>query len=204
MSIERHQALTEQRVKAYGELFGCTPSAAFSPYDLFPSPDERFPIDVLVYTLETRSGDVDVAVTNGMSDQRLADPARPHEWTRRELIQYFPKCTRDHARRLHDMAWTPLVDEFYLDWGDSIAWPHPAVAGTPWNNAFFLLPLIASHRDFVFEVEGDQASLLWHIPISDAELEYKREHGTDALIDRLEAVKLPWIFDESNRPPLVE
>ena len=57
-----------------------------------------------MYTLETGSGDIDVAVTNGMSDQRMADPGEPHEWMRRELIQYLPKCTEAHARRLHDMS----------------------------------------------------------------------------------------------------
>jgi hypothetical protein len=29
-------------------------------------------------------------------------------------------------------------------------------------------------------------------------------HGADALIDRMEAVELPWVFDENNRPSLLE
>jgi hypothetical protein len=44
------------------------------------------------------------------------------------------------------MAWLPLFDGFYLDSHLSVAWEHPAVPGTPWKNAFFLLPLIRSHR----------------------------------------------------------
>ncbi len=68
----------------------------------------------------------------------------------------------------------------------------------------FLLPLIKSHREFAFEVEGDKASFLWHVPISDEERAYKQEHGADALIDHMEAVGLPWVFDENNRPSLVE
>jgi hypothetical protein len=56
----------------------------------------------------------------------------------------------------------------------------------------------------VFEVEGDTASFLWHIPISDEERVYRQEHGTDALTDRMEAVDLPRVFDENNRPSLVE
>jgi hypothetical protein len=201
---ERHEALTAVRSEAYAGLFGCMPSAIFSPHALFKRPDERFPIDVLVYTLETESGDIDVAVTNGMSDQRMADSGGPHEWHRRELVQYFPRCTEDHARRLHDMAWLPLFDRFYLDSHHSISWPHPAVAGTPWKNASFLLPIVRSHRDFRFEVEGDEASFLWHIPISDEEWAYQRRHGPEALIDRMQAVGLPWVFDEGNRPALVE
>jgi hypothetical protein len=47
-------------------------------------------------------------------------------------------------------------------------------------------------------------TFLWHIPISDKERAYKLEHGADALIDRPEAVNLPWVFVEENRPALVE
>ena len=202
--LEKHNELTVVRTKAYGDLFGCTPSTVFPPHVLFKKPDERFLIDIFVYTLETKSGDIEVAVTNGMSDQRMAPPDYPQEWFRRELIQYLPKCTEGHARRLHDMAWLPLFDNFYLDSHHSVAWEHPAVEGTPWKNAFFLLPLIKSHREFMFDVEGDGVSFLWHIPISDEERVFKQEQGTDALIDRMGAVKLPWVFDENNRPSLVE
>ena len=52
MSLEKHKALTAVRAKAYIELVGCPPSAVFAP------PDERFLIDILVYTLETESGDI--------------------------------------------------------------------------------------------------------------------------------------------------
>src|SRR5207244_5019967 len=45
--------------------------------------------------------------------------------------------------------------------------------------------------------------LLWHIPISDEERAFKQEHGSNALLDRMDKVKLPWLFDESNRPSLV-
>ena len=202
-TFEKHRTLTACRAKVYEELFGSGPTAVFPPHALFRKPDERFLIDIFVYTLATSTGEIEVAVTNGMSDQRLSEPDYPLEWHRRELIQYFPKCTEGHARRLHDMAWLPLFDEFYLDSHHSIAWEHPAVPGTPWKNAFFLLPLIKSHRNFVFEVEGDKVSFLWHIPISDEERAFKRENGTDALIDRMEAVDLPWVFDEKNRPAMV-
>ena len=79
MSQEKHKALTAVRARAYDELFGCTPSAVFPPHALFKKPDERFLIDILVYTLGTGSGEINVAVTNGMSDQRMADPSHPHE-----------------------------------------------------------------------------------------------------------------------------
>jgi hypothetical protein len=185
-------------------LFGCKPSTVYPPTALFKKPDERFVIDIFVYPQETQCGDIEVAVTNGMSDQRMAEAAYPTGWHRRELIQYFPKCTEGHARRLHDMAWLPLFDDFYLDSHHSIAWEHAAIAGTPWKNAFFLLPLIESHREFMLKVEGDKVPFLWHIPISDEERDFKRVQGAAALVDRMGAVELPWIFDESNRPSLLE
>jgi hypothetical protein len=204
MPHEKHQALTVVRARAYEELFGCNPSTAYPPHALFKKPDERFHIDVFVYELETEFGVIEVGVTNGLSDQRMVDPNYPKEWQRRELIQYFPKCTEGHARRLHDMAWLPLFDEFYLDSHHLIAWEYPAITGTPWKNAFFLLPIIYHHKGFVCEVEGDKVSFLWHIPISENERIFKQEQGTDALIDRMEAVNLPWVFDEKNRPNLLE
>ena len=203
-ALERHKRLTVHRATAYALLFGGPPTSVFPPHALFKKPDERFLIDVFVYPLKTNTGDIEVAVTNGMSDQRMVAADNPQCWSRREMIQYFPKCTEGHARRLHDMAWLPLFDGFLLDSHHSVAWEYPAVEGTPWKNAFFLAPLIRPHREFVCEVEGDPVTFLWHIPISDEELAFKQEHGADALIDRMETVDLPWVFDEENRPALVD
>jgi hypothetical protein len=204
MSPGNHDECTAVRAKAYADLFGCSPAAVFPPHALFKKPDERFPIDIFVYTLATGTGDIDVAVTNGMSDRRMVDPDDPQCWSRRELIQYFPKCTEGHALRLHDMAWLPLFDSFLLDTHHSIAWQHAAVEGTPWKNAVFLAPIIKPHRLFVCELEGDPMTLLWHIPISEEERAFKQEHGAVELIERMQAVNLPWVFDEANRPSLVE
>jgi hypothetical protein len=47
-------------------------------------------------------------------------------------------------------------------------------------------------------------SFLWHIPISDQERAFKQELGADALLDRMGEARLPWIFEEANRPSLVD
>jgi hypothetical protein len=41
------------------------------------------------------------------------------------------------------------------------------------------------------------------VPISDEEREHKQQFGADALLDRMQEIGLPWLFDEANRPPLV-
>jgi hypothetical protein len=52
MLLEKHKALTAVRAKAYSELSGCTHYAVFPPHVLFKKPDERFLIDIFVYTSE--------------------------------------------------------------------------------------------------------------------------------------------------------
>jgi hypothetical protein len=199
----KHEELTKIRLAEYTELFGCEPSRVFSNAELTGSATSDFLIDVFVFTLETGQGDVDVAVTNGMSDQRMLEKGDSSHAGRRELIQYLRQCTPAHAGRLRDMAWLPLHDQFVLNFKDTIDWPHAAVEGTPWSNAFFLYPLVRSHDEFRMTVDGDEVNLLWHVPISPEERKFKVAQGPNALLDRLDEVELPWIFDESNRPPLV-
>jgi hypothetical protein len=197
----KHRELTEPRIQAYLRLFGCNPSAIFSS-PRFADEGEPFLIDVFVFEIDPDLPVV-AAVTNGLSDQRMVNAENPNEWARR-LIQYFPVCTEDHARRLHDMAWAPLHDGVFIDSHHSLAWDWPAVEGTPWKNALFLQPIVRTHFEFRFTIEGDEVSLLWHVPITDEEHAFKVLHGSNALIDRMDAVKMPWVFDENNRPSLLE
>jgi hypothetical protein len=76
---QRHESLTAVRAEAYKDLLGCKPSTIFPPTALFKKPDERFLIDIFVYPQETQWGDIEVAVTNGMSDQLIAQAAYPTE-----------------------------------------------------------------------------------------------------------------------------
>ena len=202
----RHRECTVIRARAYGALFGGKPVAVFPAYKFRAESDGPYWIDVFVYEMQMEGDDrpIYAAVTNGMSDQRMAEGDSPDQPRRRELIQYFREFSEGHAKRLRDMAWLPLFDNFLLDTTHGFAWEWAAVAGTPWKNAFFLLPLPNPHQKFNFEIAGEPVSFLWHIPISDQEHAFKKEHGANALLDRMEQVGLPWIFDEANRPSLVD
>lgn len=202
--LEKHKRLTLARLRDFTECFHGKPVKVFPCHQFTQNLNDEFLIDVFVFSLDSPAGPIVAAVTNGLSDQRMVNEDDPERWSRRELIQYFPECTEGHARRLRDMAWLPLFDGFLLDTRHTIQWPDPVGEGTPWKNAFFLEPLIKSHRQFRFEVDGDPASFLWHVPISDEELAFKNEQGADDLLDRMDAVKLPWVFDEKNRPSLLE
>jgi hypothetical protein len=201
-----HVRLTKVRGRAYAELFDDKPDKVFPAHKLRTGDDDPFLIDVFVYSfeMEGRDGPIQAAVTNGMSDRPMVEGDEPDLPRRREIVQYFRDCTLDHAKRLRDMAWLPHFDQFHLDSHQTIAWEYPAVKGTPWKNALFLLPLLRPHREFTMDVDGDEVSLLWHVPISAAERAYRKEHGVDGLIDRMQAIQLPWVFDEDDRPSLVD
>jgi hypothetical protein len=87
MSLETHKALSAVRAKAYEDLFACSPSVVFPHHALFKKPDERFPIDIFVYTLEAKQGEIEVAVTDSAysPDEIRAGLDRVHEQVLREL-----------------------------------------------------------------------------------------------------------------------
>src|SRR5580704_11674184 len=105
----KHRECTIIRAQAYGELFGDKPVAVFPAYKLRVEPNDRYFIDVFVYKMEMAGDDrpIYAAVTNGMSDRRMAEGDSPDQPRRRELIQYFRECREGHAKRLRDMAWLP-------------------------------------------------------------------------------------------------
>jgi hypothetical protein len=198
-----HKKFTPIRTKAYEKLFGAKPTEVFA-FHRFAAADTVCLVDVFVYALEVEGLDrpVMAAVTNGMSDLPMYHPEEPDVPLRRELIQYFPVCTEPYARRLHDCAWLPHYDGFALDLDDTISWPDQLVGEL--QHSLFLQSINRRHAEFRVEIDADEMSLLWHIPIADEELEYKQSRGVEALIDRMEKVRLPWLFDPETRPPLLK
>ena len=84
-----HMKLTNVRGRAYAELFSGKPDVVFAAHQLRNGADDPFLIDVFVYSMnvEGEDGDVFAAVTNGMSDQRMAEGDDPEQPRRREIIQ---------------------------------------------------------------------------------------------------------------------
>jgi hypothetical protein len=173
------------------------------PLHRFAAADTPCLVDVFVYSLDVEGLDHPVlaAVTNGMSDLPMYLPEDPETPIRRELIQYFRECTEVFARRLHDCAWLPHFDNFALESEDTIPWPDKLVGDL--QASLFLPTVHQMHAEFSVEIDSDETSLLWHIPITAEELEYKNSRGIDALIDRMDKVGLPWLFDPNNRPSLL-
>lgn len=206
-AMATHQQCTAIRAAAYGKLFAPRPFAVYSFHQLRGKDDGPFLIDIFCYPLAVQGLDKPViaVVTNGMSDQAMApDPQRPARPRRRELIQYMKECPGWCAQRLRDMAWLPLFDGFLLDTRDTVAWNLPPKSDSVWKHAFFLDPIWTPHQGPFATIGGDAVSFLWHIPITTAELAFKKEHGADAFLHRMQAASLPWLFEETNRPALVD
>jgi hypothetical protein len=201
----RHVELSAIRVAAYNHLFGSSPVAGYTATQLRAGDDDPFLIDVLIYELPIDNWDEPayIAVTNGMSDHQMAEGDDPEQLRRREIIQYLARHTEGHARRLRDMAWLPLHDGFLLDTHHTLPWNWAAVEGTPWKNALFLQPLLRSHQELTWKVEGETAAFLWHIPVSDEERQFILDEGVDAFIDIMDEAELSFVFDEEEREVLV-
>jgi Suppressor of fused protein (SUFU) len=195
----RHFEFTKLRAAAFQTLFGTKPAAVF-PHHQMPNQGAEILVDIFVYPLEMEGyGEFVVAVTNGMSDVPMQEDG---EQLRREIIQYLPTCTPGHALRLLEMAWFPHTQQMIVDAFSGIEWHRPAVPNTPWTDALFLHPIITDHRDFHITLEGDDCQLLWHLPISRAELMLVKDHGINAFLERMEAQEMPFIFDEETRQDL--
>ena len=197
-----HQ-LAARRVEAYRRLFGSEPIQVLT-HDQFQKPAFGGRLDVHLYEMayERETGQVQVAVTSGMSDYLMTDNNSDAPPRRRELIQYFRDCKMLDLVRLHDMAWVPLAQGFALDFFHTVG-SYPSF-NSAWPNALFLPSLVQPHAEFELDLGGGEPmQLLWHVPLSQAELDYKTANGVNALLKRMGEVKLPWIFDENNRPALI-
>ncbi len=170
------------------------------PHEVFGKPPNMGGhIDVRIYQVDfARSvGQVEVVVTSGMSDYRMAK-SRKGAACRRELVQYFREARTQDLARLHDMAWLPLASRFCLDFFETIG-PHPV----EYPGSLFIPSLVKPHADFKMTLGGDEMQLLWHVPLLQTELDLKLKHGVDPLLKLMEEKQLPWIFDAGSRTAMI-
>ncbi|MGL6075007.1 MAG: suppressor of fused domain protein [Fimbriiglobus sp.] len=196
-----HFELTKLRAAAYQALFGTKPAAVFPHHQMPSHHGAEILVDIFIYPLEMEGyGEFVVAVTNGMSDAAMEEDGLR---SRREIVQYLPTCTPGHAVRLLEMAWFPHTQKMIIDAFSGIEWHRPAMPDTPWTSALFLHPIISEHHEFTIELEGEECEFLWHVPVSDRELNLIKDQGLNTFLERMEAAEVPFIFDEEVRQELV-
>ncbi|HVX91561.1 MAG TPA: suppressor of fused domain protein [Candidatus Paceibacterota bacterium] len=142
------------------------------------------------------------AVTSGMSARRMNLPAaavdRP---CRAELVSYLPARTHEFTWWLGWLAEFPFIDDTWLGHGHTVYSQQPLFSGSALQHFLILPPLVRTHRDMESEVnvEGDSVALWWVVPITDAEREFKRSNGLDALLDLFDSTGLPMVVDPARR-----
>jgi hypothetical protein len=97
--------------------------------------------------------------------------------------------------RLRQNAMFPFADETYLGHGDTINWMTPVVTGSDLTADLLITSITAEYRRLPFQIDGEDVELLWWIPITDAELRFKKERGIDALLQVFDQVRHPRPLD---------
>lgn len=109
-----------------------------------------------------------------------------------ELHMFSPEQTDQIALLL-------TVTAHYHRTGAPLGLNHTVNFGTPWlqgsqcDRGFVSLPYIDGPRLEHFEEDGRSARCLWLIPITLAEVEFKKSYGVEALEQRFEACELNYL-----------
>jgi hypothetical protein len=190
-----------QREAIYASLFG-PPALVYD--DALPGMLPH--IDVYLHEPGFRGRPCYTLVTGGMSDRRMKLPAdAPADLpARAELIFYLPA---EHAPRREYIDFLRVTARFPCDYDTWLSWGHTIPNGTPPRPIFpwaafdtlLLLDSVVNPDNQLAEwlrLDGDPVQFLWVVPITPAEREYQRAHGTEGLLDVFQAVQHPPVFDE--------
>lgn len=195
LTPEQIDAGVEARERVYEELFG-TP-ATFVWHETTP----RAPhVDVYSYPPGHAGRSYFTFITGGMSDLPMYVPQGREEVRRAEIIFYSAEPS-DAA-----IAWLQFLAHFPHDFQTWLATGHTLPNGQPPSplgegSRLDTMLLVESPREpdrtlsERLQIAGEPVQLLWLLPITSAECEYKLEHGVEALMARFEERGLPLLFD---------
>jgi hypothetical protein len=179
------------RQAAYAERFGpCaevqTESIPFDPQ-----------IDLCIYPPAPQKGrDFYTLITSGMSDRPMTVPADTDAPRRAELVFYSLEPKEDYLNFLRWLAHYPHSYNTWLGFGHSIANGAPAqpIAGSSLLTHFLFIPTMIppdARMASQLYIQGERVQLLWVVPISTAEANFKQRQGAATLIK---------IFDQQDHP----
>ncbi len=145
-------------------------------------------------------------ITGGMSDepQFLPDSVPEYVTGRTEIMMYVRQPEGWMFNVLKGLAGMPFDDLTFLHWWHSVPNGKPmTVQPSGLTNFLFLPPY---HEDDGFDelkIGDTKIHILWLVPITDAELKYKLDHGAEALLEVFDDRGLDIVVDE-DRQSLVE
>lgn len=193
-SDESHAAFQEQREKLYESLFGEADSVYHEVLPLVPH------VDVYVYK-PTSDRDFYTLITGGMSDLRMTLPRGvSSEYARAELVFYCKEPEKSFQETLRRLAHFPHDNKTWLSYGHTMPNGNPPtpVFGSALLTTFLFMPsIVAPESDLEknLVLDGDPVNLLWVVPLTTAECEYKLENGVNGIYDLFDEHKHPVAFD---------
>jgi hypothetical protein len=151
------------------------------------------------------SGSPWTVTTLGMSACSMNTPSgRTDVPQRTELICYLPSIEHRYTWWIQWLAEFPFIDDTWIGNGHTVYRFEPLFPDSLLQHFLFLPPRPLPHREMPgrVRVENHPVQLLWVVPITDAEREFKLAHGADALAALLDRHRLPLVLDPV-RPSVV-
>ena len=164
----------------------------YSDEDSFVS--YRPKIDVHVFEREYKGSIFNTLITDGMSSLAMRDTS---DLCRAELIMYVDNIKREHFKMIRYVAGSPHIDNFSLRQNETVAYLSNWIDGSELIDFLATKSVIQGEKDFShIEVDGDPLNIYWLVPITRKEREFKNMNGTNALLEKFEEKKEPFILNE--------
>lgn len=189
---------TAERETAYDRLFETCQRVHHETVPLVPH------IDIYDYE-PTKERPFHTLVTGGMSDLPMKVPRQVGRQGRRaELVLYASEPKDEYVGLLRGLAHMPHAAGMWFATMDTLQFsedPEPLFPASELTGLFLLPTPVLDDRRLVDElvIDGDPVSLLWVVPITPAESDYKLAHGAEALLEVFDRNALPVVFDEHRQ-----
>ena len=188
----------ELREAVYQEFFGPSDLVSHESIPLIPH------IDIWIHPPGFRGRNFFTLVTNGMSDIPMnLESEVTKSYSRRELIIYTADHQAAYVSLLRNIARFPFEYSTWVGVGHTIPNgnpPAPMFKDSELVSVIFFPAMLDLEQTLPQRVvlNGDPVEFLWLVPLTQTELDFKLEHGIEALAEELGKAK-DWPVLDPNR-----
>jgi hypothetical protein len=188
----------ELREAVYQEFFGLSDQVSHELIPLIPH------IDIWIHPPGFRGRNFFTLVTSGMSDMPMnLESQVPKSYARRELIIYTADNQGAYISLLRNIARFPFEYSTWVGVGHTIpngSPPAPIFQDSELVSVILFPAMLDPEQTLPRKVvlNGDPVEFLWLVPLTQTELDFKLEHGIEALAEELGKAK-GWPVLDPNR-----
>jgi hypothetical protein len=188
-----------RRETVYRSLFGSCETVRHEMIPLIPH------IDIYIYAPEAGRRDFYTLITGGMSDLPMNVPDDVADCYRRaELILYVRQPTEAHISLLRFLAHFPHDQRTWIGHGHTIPNgqpPVPLFEGSKLDTMLLCNSILSPDNSLprLLTLDDCPVQLLWLIPITTAECNFKLRYGIDRLLEVFDRVDHPFLLEEKRR-----